>query len=602
MVFRKDIQGWRAIAFLMVFIFHLNKNWWPGGFLGVDVFFVISGYLMTTIIFNKIEKNEFNFIKFLKDRVLRIVPAYYSVLLFVLMVGSYIYLSVDSVALSESLKTAFSFISNRYFSSGESYFGAQLNENPVLHTWSLSIEMQFYLLLPLVMLLFRKHVKFGLLAMAVLLTIYAQYFGGQKDGSMYFSLLGRIPEFLVGSLFALFFPKGLSVGSQRVSWMSIVALIFFLIYSFQIDENTFSVGIISLLPCLAIGLLLSLQNSFVSKLFSNPILTYIGNLSYSLYLWHWPLIAFIRYKYGVYDLSTKQTLFVVVMTFGLSWLSYNFIEKRFKTPSRTNIVVLAIASVLIFGFSYFLPRLMSGKASTEIYTQPVFGLKSHKFPTVEKFGDPSSNDAIFLFGDSNALMLKPFFDRLGQRHHFSFNTLTCDGYLPLADVKFEEKDKSLYHMYEDAQKLVPAVERELEKARFIILCTVSFGDSPSVQNAIKKLIKNLKPDKKLILINSFAYVDKDPIRVNGSFVKTSDEKFSVIYRTKNLPFLNSVANDKNVFVYDLGKSDWFKSAPYVNDTVMYYNATHLNTVGSKKLADNLDQDFMKFFEQIKKQP
>ena len=151
MQFRNDIQGLRAVAFLLVFIFHLNSHWLSGGFLGVDLFFVISGYLMTTITINDIERNKFSFTTFFEKRFKRILPAYLFFLLIISILGSFIFIYTDIYKLRLSIIKAIKFISNLYFSTGDSYFGAKLSENPLLHTWSLSIEMQFYLILPFVL-------------------------------------------------------------------------------------------------------------------------------------------------------------------------------------------------------------------------------------------------------------------------------------------------------------------------------------------------------------------------------------------------------------------------------------------------------------------
>ncbi|PKF74527.1 acyltransferase family protein [Chryseobacterium sp. PMSZPI] len=155
--YRPDIQGLRAIAFLLVFFFHLNKDWLPGGFLGVDLFFVISGFLMTMITLNDIEKNRFTFINFYIKRIKRIIPAYYVMLLFAAFAGAYLWQYSEIKVLRESIISAGLFISNLIFSRGNNYFGAQTSENPVHHTWSLSIEMQFYIFLPFIIYFFRKH-------------------------------------------------------------------------------------------------------------------------------------------------------------------------------------------------------------------------------------------------------------------------------------------------------------------------------------------------------------------------------------------------------------------------------------------------------------
>src|SRR5690606_635152 len=176
MQYRLDIQGYRALAVLLVFIFHLNKEWLPGGYVGVDIFFVISGFLITSIIDNQKSKNKFSLINFYQKRFVRIVPAYFVAMLVTLLLACSIYLYTDILNFRRPFLMAMGFVSNLFFSSGNSYFGAVYSENPLLHTWSLSIEMQFYFILPLVMLLLnRKWLKIVLPVSILLITAYSSY-------------------------------------------------------------------------------------------------------------------------------------------------------------------------------------------------------------------------------------------------------------------------------------------------------------------------------------------------------------------------------------------------------------------------------------------
>src|SRR5690606_25350016 len=208
MQFRNDIQGLRAIAFILVFIFHLNPHWLPGGYIGVDMFFVISGYLITSIILHQKEKGSFNFISFYEKRIKRIAPAYYVAILLIAVAGCYFYLQSDTIRLRSGLYRAVAFLSNQFFASGESYFGAALSENPLLHTWSLAIEMQFYLILPFLLIFIRnKYLPYVISALLLILTAYSTYglYYTDNFSAIYFSLLSRIPEFFVGVLLSILF-------------------------------------------------------------------------------------------------------------------------------------------------------------------------------------------------------------------------------------------------------------------------------------------------------------------------------------------------------------------------------------------------------------
>ena len=234
MQFRNDIQGLRAIAFLLVFIFHLNNHWLSGGFLGVDLFFVISGYLMTTITINDIEKNKFSFITFFEKRFKRILPAYLFFLLIISILGSLTLIYTDIYKLRLSIIKAIKFISNLYFSTGDSYFGAKLSENPLLHTWSLSIEMQFYLILPFVLVFFKKHLLPIFITLIIIVTAYSTYeiFFTNNQQKIYFSLISRIPEFLIGSVYYIVFKNGLDFSRQKNNIIAICSFLVLIICSF----------------------------------------------------------------------------------------------------------------------------------------------------------------------------------------------------------------------------------------------------------------------------------------------------------------------------------------------------------------------------------
>ncbi|MDR6544698.1 peptidoglycan/LPS O-acetylase OafA/YrhL [Chryseobacterium rhizosphaerae] len=217
MQFRNDIQGIRALAFFLVFIFHINYTWLQGGFIGVDVFFVISGYLMTSIIIDQKDKNIFSFYDFYWKRLKRIFPAYLFLIIAATLAGSFIYLARDIWTLQKSAGASIVFLSNLLFSRGDSYFGAALNENPFLHTWSLAIEMQFYLLLPLLLIwVKRKYLSAVIVLLIIVLTIYTSIsmYIDNSNTSTYFSLVSRIPEFLIGSFYSLAF-KNKSISADR---------------------------------------------------------------------------------------------------------------------------------------------------------------------------------------------------------------------------------------------------------------------------------------------------------------------------------------------------------------------------------------------------
>lgn len=399
MQFRNDIQGLRALAFLLVFIFHLNHNWLSGGFLGVDLFFVISGFLMTSIISSSIDKEKFSFIDFYNKRIKRIVPSYIFLLLIVALVTPFFYLFTDLKFLKASFVKSLFFYSNSLFAEGNSYFGAKLNENPLLHTWSLAIEMQFYLILPILMLIFKKHLKLLFTILIVILSIYGslQIDLGNKN-QMYFSLVARIPEFLIGGIFALVYKNGITKNSIINNVVSVVSLIVLLVCSFLISENSNFPGVLALIPTVASAILLANSKTVISSIFSAKPLVFIGELSYSLYLWHFPIMAIIRYKNDRYEFTFSEVVFIIILTFVLAIASYYLVEKTFRNLKNSKFYLTFIPLFIFSGlYSIRIPLMFFDKKIDGIYSDRIFGIESHGKNFVQKFGDSTKNDKIFLF-------------------------------------------------------------------------------------------------------------------------------------------------------------------------------------------------------------
>ena len=603
MQFRNDIQGLRAIAFLLVFIFHLNNRWLSGGFLGVDLFFVLSGYLMTTITINDIEKNNFSFITFFEKRFKRIFPAYLFFLLIISILGSFVFIYTDIYKLRLSMVKAIKFISNLYFSTGDSYFGAKLSENPLLHTWSLSIEMQFYLILPFVLFFFKKYLLPIFITLIIIITAYSTYeiFFTNNQQKIYFSLISRIPEFLIGSVYSIVFKNGLDFSRQKNNVIAICSFLALIICSFYYTEETPFPGVLALIPCIAGANILVLKNNTITDILSNKVLVYIGELSYSLYLWHWGIIALIRYINGVYDLTPAEVIFIIILTFVISWFSYNFLENRFRKTKNSIFLMIFIPIYLgIYVFVMKMEKVTEFKKLPDIYTKPVFGMSSHGTKNIEKFGDTSKNDSIILIGDSNALVIKVFLDQIGKKHHFSFRTLTCDTYPAIKGIKREEIPTEKMKFYNSSLELIIPTQKMIDESKIIIMNSAGFKQLPSMKTSLEKLAKNLRKDQRLVLINTFPWLNRHPLRSYDTFLPIGRE-LKLEHSDENKKILEEIAKKyENVYIYDVSKSKIFNDTPgYINDTIAYYDNGHLNLYGSRKLADDLDSDFITFLNKIK---
>lgn len=604
MQFRNDIQGIRGLAFLLVFIFHLNYNWLPGGFIGVDVFFVISGFLMTSIILGEREKSDFSFYNFYLKRLKRIFPAYLFLLLIVASAGFFIYLNRDFWGFQKAVGASFLFVSNLLFARGDSYFGARLEDNPFLHTWSLAVEMQFYLLLPLILIFIkRKFLPAVVILLIVALTAYANIsiYTSDDTSIKYFSLPARIPEFLIGTLYSISLRNKINFSRVNNNVIAFVSLTLLVLSAILIDKSTPFPGIAALIPTIATANLLVTGNNFISDFFAKKIPSYIGELSYSLYLWHWPFIAYIRYYNDEYTLTTGEVVFVCILTSLLAWISYRFIENYFRKKNNPVFVKYAVSGSVLLGLlTLFLPKVAELYKIPDIYTSPSFGLDSHNQKKTEIFGDKAiQNPKILLIGDSHALTIKPFLNYIGERNHFSFTTITTDGIIALDGIKRNEIPSYGMKFYDAAQQLSPFTKENIDQSKIIMINGTTFISPQSIYQSVEKLAHALKPDQKLIVFQTFPSVDKDPIKVNRDFIKRTSRKFAVNVNEKNKAALKKLmAENNNVYFYDLSKSKVFKTAPFYKDTLMYYNRSHLNVYGSVSMAKDLEKDFMSFFTPI----
>ncbi|GEN69005.1 hypothetical protein CRH01_35730 [Chryseobacterium rhizosphaerae] len=250
--------------------------------------------------------------------------------------------------------------------------------------------------------------------------------------------------------------------------------------------------------------------------------------------------------------------------------------------------------------AFLVPKATAVYQIPEAYTSPTFGLLSHNEKNIEVFGDKTSkNNRILLIGDSHALSIKPYLDYIGKRNDFSFSTVTTDGVLALKGVKREDYTSNEVKFYDAAQQLVDFTQQNIQKNRIIMINSSSFIEPMSAYESLEKLAGSLRPDQKLIVFNTFPSINRDPVKVNRDYIKRTSASFKIIGKEKNkLALEKFAATYKNVYLYDLSKGEIFKSIPFYKDTLMYYNASHLNTYGAVSLGKEQEKDFMSFFSPI----
>lgn len=324
MNFRYDINGLRAIAVLAVVVFHFNPQWLPGGFAGVDVFFVISGFLMTSIIFSGVEKNTFNLFKFYNARANRIVPVLAAMSVVLLVFGWFYLLPTDYRDLGRQIEKSSLFISNLLFAKGGGYFDTAEHTKWLLHTWSLSVEWQFYIFFPIIIIALKKFLSFRNLKLIVLglflaSFIYCIYATHKDSKTAYFLLTSRAWEMLLGGL-AFLYPWSLKNKSHQIVTQCLGIVLIIASY-FLMSKDTPWPGYMALIPVFGAYLIVvaNYQNNF---LINNPISNSIGKWSYSIYVWHWPLVVL-----GFYFTFENWWIYGIPLSILLGFLSYQFIEK-----------------------------------------------------------------------------------------------------------------------------------------------------------------------------------------------------------------------------------------------------------------------------------
>ena len=324
MQFRKDINGLRAIAVIAVVLFHFNASWMSGGFAGVDVFFVISGFLMTGIIFRGIEQENFSILKFYVARANRIIPAL-AVLCLVLLVFGWFYLTpLDYKALGKHVASSVGFLSNVVYWRESGYFDAASHEKWLLHTWSLSAEWQFYIIYPLVLVAMRKFMsvkamKATVLLITVLGFIFCVIATYKWPNPSYYLLPTRAWEMMLGGVACLY---PLTIQDKRkklVEWLGL-ALIFG--SYFLISKDNPWPGYLAIFPVLGSFLIIQAQRND-SIITSNVVFQKLGAWSYSIYLWHWPLVVAIYY----FSLNDMFIYIGITLSVLFGFLSNKYIEK-----------------------------------------------------------------------------------------------------------------------------------------------------------------------------------------------------------------------------------------------------------------------------------
>ncbi|MGH6871581.1 MAG: acyltransferase family protein [Rhizomicrobium sp.] len=430
--YRADIDGLRAVAVLPVIFYHFGVPPFSGGFVGVDVFFVISGFLITALIHAEMGDGRFSILNFYERRVRRILPALYAVVAFTLAGATLVLFPDALVAYAKSLVATAGFVSNFQFWSETSYFGVIAAQKPLLHTWSLAVEEQYYVVFPLLLLLLRRsrRLLIWLLALLVLSLAASIWAVAAAPVSAFYLLPFRFWELLLGGVLAVgrFPAPGNAVARNAIAALGL-ALIGWGVFALT-GTSPFP-GLNAVPSCLGTALLIYAgtgEATLVNAALATRGPVFVGLISYSLYLWHWPLLVFAKYAAPMGALNPLATVLLIALSFALAILSWRFVERPFRGRngllSRNRLFALAATMIAVFAAAGAI--LWIGKGLPQRYSPPVRAIlaveEAPKGSEIRcfsrspravaagnlcKVGDAAAPPTFLVWGDSHSQALLP---------------------------------------------------------------------------------------------------------------------------------------------------------------------------------------------------
>lgn len=467
MQYRREIDGLRAVAVLPVILFHAGFSLFSGGFVGVDVFFVISGYLITSILIAELQQDDFSIARFYERRARRILPALFFVMLACLPFAYMWMVPSQLKDFSTSMVATVLSLSNFYFLSQVDYFTPDAEFQPLLHTWSLAVEEQYYLLFPLMLLAMRKckirTIKFFTVFLVLLSLIFAEWAWRENAARSFFFTLSRFWEIGVGSICAfLTFDK--KQRSSNVLSIAGLALIVFSIFAYS--ESTPFPSVYTLLPVLgaALIILFGAEGTLVARMLSLRAFVGIGLISYSAYLWHQPLFAFARLR-SLTEPSHVLMTSLALAALLLAWATWYWIERPFRKLEnpllfeRRNVFLVsgAIGAVLVavgiaghagkgfeWRFSEDFMKYINAASDTPDSRDGCFFRENSSLPDHPvsecQFANSAGEINVMLLGDSHALAVSEVLREVLMHEGIGLYEIGYSGCIPLQGLRRLDAD------------------------------------------------------------------------------------------------------------------------------------------------------------------
>ena len=636
MNYRADIDGLRALAVLPVVFFHAGFSYFVNGFLGVDIFFVISGFLITTIILGDIEHNKFKIIHFYERRARRILPALFFICLISIPLAWSSLLPSDLNHFGKSLISSISFTSNIFFWQSINYFDVESDLKPLLHTWSLAIEEQFYILYPLFLLIFWKFgikkILFVLMLFFLISLAISTWAALHKPVANFYLLPTRGWEIIAGAISA-FYIKYYSTTFESIFLKNILSffgliLIFLSLTFFTPDTPTPSYKTLSLIIGTVFILIFYDERSLISRILSVWPLTFLGLLSYSWYLWHFPLLAFAR-NYSLREISDVLIILIIFLSLFLSYLSWRFIENPFRNSnklSRKKIIYVLLITLFVILTSAF-HIIFKGKSHERVpynFFEPNYGMQSKD--CINKSIEEcilNTKSKFLLWGDSYAMHLAQALTFSESKIIFSQATKnTCS---PIINISKNIRNINFADECISFNKKVVESAIKNENIEYIIMSSTFelINNYPIKQN----LLSVTKNKEDVILENLILTIDMlknsgkkivivSPTPSTGLNYDPGRCTIKAIYRSKDpkicffnkeefsektingLKILKKIENEANILWIDQLLCSEGVCKTILDNQPIYRDNGHLSTYGSKYIGEkfNFNKLLLNIFE------
>ncbi len=626
--YRPDIDGLRSLAVLAVVVFHFNESWLPGGFIGVDIFFVISGFLITGIILNGVENNSFSFRDFYARRVRRILPAAFFATFLTLIFGCIFLLPEDVISLAKSAVATVASAANIYFwlFQDTSYFATDAGLTPLLHMWSLGVEEQFYLLWPaLLFAAFKIAGKKGVIVFSAIIMVFSFIFGqlyfSHDPQFAYYMLPSRAGELMMGGLTALLWSNRKQPLPRFINEILATLGLAMILWSiiFIDGENVFP-GLIAVIPTLGVAFIITagMGSSVINALFSFKPAVAVGKVSFSLYLWHWPVLAFYRYSYT--NLSLAGGIVCAVIIALLTVFTYFAIERPFRKvspgPVRMKLKYSAIAcsflAVVALGIVSIKEKGIIQLISPKDYRTKVAGIQEQYKVTGEyvcynnmenkecTVGNPSKPADTLIFGDSYAGQSVGYLKIIAEHYDVNMQNVILMGcpVLPVDKIADFMKTKPLT-VIESCIRFQQYVRQQIaEKNYKNIIIGYSWKDmsNQAYAAAVDEVIKEFADTgRNIVFILDIPIIEAFDKKCEQKSLKIpmmncdfSSSKFKhELHRQKINKYLAEAAKKyKNVYTIDFHNliCPQGRCSSSLEGQFLYSDSYHLGWLGSEKLG------------------